>query len=107
MGEEREEEEEEEEGLLVLGPHKRLAVLSHKICSKGCVSLSPWLELVSHIACGKCGEGALAFKKNLSSSKQTNGQNQDTGFWKLDGTDMTNSRVRLLFRAKVLTQVTK
>lgn len=105
MGEEG--EEEEEEGHLVWRVHKRLAVLSHKICWKGCVSLSPWLELVSHIACGKCGEGALAFKKDLSSSKQTNGQNQETGFWKHDGTNMTNSLDSLLFRANVSSPIMK
>ncbi len=101
------EEEEEEEGHLVWCVHKRLAVLSHKICWKGCVSPSPWLELVSCIACGKCGEGALAFKKDLSSSKQTNGQNQETGFWKHDGTLMTNSLDSLLFLAKVSSPIMK
>lgn len=98
MGEEG--EEEEEEGHLVWRVHKRLAVLSHKICWKGCVSQSPWLELVSCIACGKCGEGALAFKKDPSSSKQTTGQNQETGFCKHDGTLMTNSLDSLLLEPK-------
>lgn len=62
---------------------------------------SPWLEVVSCIARGKCEEGALAFKKDLSSSTQTNGQNQESGFWKHDGTLMTNSLDSLLLTANV------
>lgn len=106
-GTKRKKEEEEEEGHLVWRVHKRLAVLSHKICWKGCVSPSLWLELVSSIGCRKCGERALAFKKDLGSSKQTNGQYQETGFWKRDGTLMTNSLGSLSFTAYVLIPIMK
>lgn len=37
-------------------------------------------------------------------STQTNGQNQEPGFWKHDGTLMTNSLDSLLFTAKVASQ---
>lgn len=80
---------------------ERMAVLSHKIFWKGCVSPSPWPGELSHITCGKCGEGALAFKKGPSSSTQTHSQIWETGFSQPSGTLMTNSLDSLLSTAKV------
>lgn len=80
---------------------KRTAVLSHEIFWKGCVSPSPWPAEVSRIACGKRGEGALAFKKGPSSGTQTDGQICETGFLQPSGTLMTNSLDSLLSTAKV------